>query len=87
MEFPHAGPAEMSSDTTLEGVEGNSNIETLPAKKVGVDRQRARSQDCDGNAHRCKQESAPQVIRAGEGNPELGQGYECAGDWRPQAKE
>ena len=41
MEFPPARPAEMSSDTTLEGVEDNltnSNIETLPAKKAGIDR-------------------------------------------------
>jgi len=54
-------PIEMGGDSTLEWVEdyslkttpAHSNIETLPAKKESIDRQRAGSQECDGGSHRC----------------------------------
>ena len=52
MEFPADRSAEVSSGASLEGVgdnSANSNIETLPAKKAGVNRQSARSKECESD--------------------------------------
>ena len=65
----------------------NSNIEPLPAKKAGVDRQSARSQECEGDTQRCHQDRAPRVVSACENDPDLTQRDNRGGDWRPQTDE
>jgi hypothetical protein len=52
MEFQSLRSAEMSSDTSLEGIGDNSrdlNIETLSAENVGVHRLSARAQEYESD--------------------------------------
>ena len=61
----------------------NSDIEPLAAKKDSINRLSTGSQNCDGDSYRRKQDHAPQLFSASKGDPELGEHYKRAGDWRP----
>ena len=62
-------------------------MDTLSAKQVGVDGQRARSQKCEGYGLRRQEDGAPRVSRACENDAYLTQRYNRAGNRRPQTDE
>jgi hypothetical protein len=83
-------PKGLSSFPSLEGrrsARGNSEIETLSAKRAGVDGQRARSQKSEGYTLRRGEDGALRVSSGCENDPYLTQRYNRAGNRRPQTDE